>query len=224
MIETYSLKENGSKKLSRNFKVSEFACPGTDEVLIDSLLVNRLQQLRDLFGRPVHIRSGYRTAAYNKVIGGDPYSHHLYGQAADIDIGDGPAAVPAKIVAMAADAIGIQRIGCYVYANGQSWDHIGSRPEPNKWMQTAPGIKAIVKTFIPVLRRQYGIVRKSENCVVVQTILSRLGFYTGPIDGKFGPLTQRAVKAFQAEQKIIVDGIVGPITWRKLFEKGGKAL
>ena len=33
------------------------------------------------------------------------------------------------------------------------------------------------------------------------------------IDGKFGPRTETAVKAFQRDKGLQVDGIVGPITW-----------
>ncbi len=41
-------------------------------------------------------------------------------------------------------------------------------------------------------------------------------FNPGPIDGQFGPKTQAAVKAFQTREKIEVDGIVGPQTWKYL--------
>ena len=37
------------------------------------------------------------------------------------------------------------------------------------------------------------------------------------VDGVFGPKTEAAVKAFQKKEKISVDGIVGPVTWRRLF-------
>ncbi len=35
-------------------------------------------------------------------------------------------------------------------------------------------------------------------------------------DGKFGKATENAVKAFQRDQELTVDGIVGPATWAML--------
>lgn len=39
-------------------------------------------------------------------------------------------------------------------------------------------------------------------------------------DGIFGPITDEAVKAFQKENSLTVDGIVGEKTWNKLFPSG----
>lgn len=38
------------------------------------------------------------------------------------------------------------------------------------------------------------------------------------IDGNFGVMTENRVRKFQIENNLIVDGIVGPITWRKILE------
>ena len=46
----------------------------------------------------------------------------------------------------------------------------------------------------------------------VQKALSKLGFDPGEIDGKDGPKTQKAVRAFQAHASIKIDGKVGKET------------
>jgi hypothetical protein len=51
----------------------------------------------------------------------------------------------------------------------------------------------------------------------IQQRLTELKYATGPIDGRFGPITDKAVRQFQTKSAPPVDGIVGPITWRALF-------
>lgn len=51
----------------------------------------------------------------------------------------------------------------------------------------------------------------SEN-KAIQSRLKELGYYTGPIDGYLGGYTIPAVKAFQSDYGLTVDGIVGPMT------------
>jgi peptidoglycan hydrolase-like protein with peptidoglycan-binding domain len=46
----------------------------------------------------------------------------------------------------------------------------------------------------------------------VQRRLKALGYDPGPLDGIRGRLTIRAVKAFQSDRRLAVDGIVGPRT------------
>ena len=46
----------------------------------------------------------------------------------------------------------------------------------------------------------------------IQRRLKALGYDTGPLDGVRGRLTIRAVKAFQRDRKLAVDGIAGPLT------------
>ncbi len=39
----------------------------------------------------------------------------------------------------------------------------------------------------------------------------------GPIDGKFGSLTEKAVKEYQSDYSLPIDGIVGEKTWSALW-------
>lgn len=92
----FSLKADGDEYISSNFKVSEFRCKdGSDKILIDVNFVrDKLQAIRDHFGAPVTINSGYRTPEYNKKVGGASKSYHMTGQAFDIVVkGHTPAEV-----------------------------------------------------------------------------------------------------------------------------------
>lgn len=51
----------------------------------------------------------------------------------------------------------------------------------------------------------------------VQLRLKELGFYTGEVDGLFGPGCDSAVRSFQSANGLTIDGSVGPATWAKLF-------
>lgn len=85
------------KKLSKNFTVEELTNSDTAARLgIDNtpdadtlenlqfLVDNVLQPLRDMYGRPITVNSGYRCPKLNKAVGGSKTSQHMVGQAADI--------------------------------------------------------------------------------------------------------------------------------------------
>lgn len=75
-------------RLSRHFVLNELKCScGKCETTasdIDSNLVYNLEKLRDAFGLPLKINSGYRCEDHNKAVGGAKNSQHKYGKAADI--------------------------------------------------------------------------------------------------------------------------------------------
>ena len=50
----------------------------------------------------------------------------------------------------------------------------------------------------------------------IQTALKNAGFYNGPVDGKIGPGSKKAIEAFQKSNGLKVDGKVGPKTWAAL--------
>ncbi len=51
----------------------------------------------------------------------------------------------------------------------------------------------------------------------LQELGDLLGYDYGPNDGIFGPTTQSVAIAFQTDHGLVVDGIVGPITWGKII-------
>ena len=57
----------------------------------------------------------------------------------------------------------------------------------------------------------------------LQSSLQRLGISPGPLDGDFGSKTDAAVRQFQGQRGIGVDGIVGPITWGEIDRALGGA-
>lgn len=62
-------------------------------------------------------------------------------------------------------------------------------------------------------------LREGSKGVAVRGLQRRLlaaGYDLGEIDGRFGPKTEAAVKGFQGDFGLDVDGIVGPKTWARL--------
>lgn len=85
----------------------------------------------------------------------------------------------------------------------------GSTPEPTP-----------TPTPTPTPKKKPTIKRGSSGPYVkeCQNDLIKLKYDVGPTgaDGKFGKNTEKAVKAFQKDHKLVVDGIVGKNTWAAL--------
>jgi len=52
----------------------------------------------------------------------------------------------------------------------------------------------------------------------IQTRLQDLDYYRGPVDGDYGSGTESAVRAFQRDRNLAVDGVLGPNTWQELLD------
>lgn len=63
---------------------------------------------------------------------------------------------------------------------------------------------------------------KSSSVLFLQRLLISYLYPISNLDGIFGGETERAVKAFQSENGLVADGIVGANTWRKLFSSTGR--
>ncbi len=90
----------------------------------------------------------------------------------------------------------------------------GANPTEGSWAQRlADAMPVIQVEKTPIAR---GSVRK------LQVLLNAIGPVSASgaaldVDGQFGPATDAAVRAYQAAQKLTVDGIVGPKTWAQLI-------
>ena len=60
--------------------ITSFEVRDAIKALVDTVL----QPLRDAWGKPLHINSGYRCPELNSEVGGMPTSQHVKGEAADV--------------------------------------------------------------------------------------------------------------------------------------------
>ena len=59
--------------------------PGEKELKqLNKLIKSLLQPIRDAYGSPIHVNSGYRCEELNKLLKGSKTSQHMKGEAADI--------------------------------------------------------------------------------------------------------------------------------------------
>ncbi|PSK99363.1 putative peptidoglycan binding protein [Murinocardiopsis flavida] len=63
---------------------------------------------------------------------------------------------------------------------------------------------------------------RSDVVTGLQGSLDDLGHEVS-VDGQYGPGTVKAIKAFQQEKGIDVDGIVGPLTFRAMYAEGAES-
>ena len=82
-----------------------------------------LQPLRDRYGKPIRVSSGFRCKALNKAVGGVPTSQHQKGEAADINNG---ATENKKLFLLAKKmmANGELKVGQLIDEKNYSWIHI----------------------------------------------------------------------------------------------------
>lgn len=203
-IKIYSLKKDGNKSLSTNFKVNEFAChDGTDKIKIDLENVEKIQQIRDHFKQPIKITSAYRTAKYNSAIGGAKSSYHIKGMATDIVVSD----VDARKVALYAESIGCRGV---IWYPQKKFTHVDNR------LGLYHAI-CVDGYYYPEPAMSLSKGTKNSYVKWLQYMLKELG-YKVSVDGSFGANTESAVKSFQKKNNLTVDGVFGKHT-RDILKK-----
>ena len=112
-ITTASIKALGrDHHISAHFTLGEFASKdGADLVKYSTELLLWLEELRHFGGFIIEINSGYRTASYNRAVGGASKSRHVVGDAADITVKKDGRVVDAALVCCICQYLGFRGIG-----------------------------------------------------------------------------------------------------------------
>ncbi len=178
------------------------------------------------------------------VRGGTSWSSHAFGAAVDLGYGErhggpGLAVVEADVLPWLIEnsaELGIQRIHLYqrtrYWEAGRGWvdkspgagnDWIHVETHPDRWADITPIAQRLSEGSqsassvpqAPSAPKYPGRpLKRGSTGQAVKEIQRALGLAD---DGKYGPQTEAGVRAWQTEQKLTADGIVGPVTWKALF-------
>lgn len=119
-------------RLSANLSSTEFDCHGKGcctETEIESKLIDIVQKIREHFGKPIIVSSGYRCPVHNKSVNGATSSRHMKGQAADVYI----EGVEPIEIARYAESIGVKGIGLYETDKDGYFVHVDTRTSKYFW-------------------------------------------------------------------------------------------
>jgi zinc D-Ala-D-Ala carboxypeptidase len=114
------------------------------------LAENVFQPIRDHFGVPIHISSGYRSKALNKAIGGSLTSQHCQGEAIDIDM-DGTSITNKQIFDFIKDNLVFdQMIWEFGTDKNPDWVHVSYESTGKQRKQILKAVKIKGKTsYLP---------------------------------------------------------------------------
>ena len=88
-------------------------------------------------------------------------------------------------------------------------------PEPAPKPKPKPSMDDKIKAWDKANTLKLG--SKGKTVEVLQRALAGKGYNVVVIDGDFGSVTDREVRKYQTDNKLFVDGIVGPQTWEALM-------
>ncbi len=95
---------------------------------LERLITNLLDPIRDIWGKPLIVNSGYRCTQLNNAVGGVSNSNHLKGEAADITTGSKQDNLKLYEMVKASNLVFDELID---EKNG-SWLHVALRKENNR--------------------------------------------------------------------------------------------
>lgn len=147
-------------QLSKNLSLSEVIrsesakrrglsnMPTQEHIKNLQLLAEKIfQPIRDHFGKPIHISSGYRSNALNRAIGGAASSQHCSGEAIDIDM-DGTDITNAQIFEFIKDNLEFDQL-IWEFGNkiNPDWVHVSYESTGKQRKQILIAKKVLTKTI-----------------------------------------------------------------------------
>ena len=116
------------------FTEQELADTRTGECRMDEAFMVKLVKLRELYGKPMRITSGYRSKETNSAVGGAENSPHMHGKAVDVYV-SGAAAL--NLIRLALEVgftgIGVSQKGASRFIHIDTMDNSPSQPRPTIW-------------------------------------------------------------------------------------------
>jgi hypothetical protein len=145
LSENLSLAEVTRSETAKRKGISNMPTPEHIENF-KKLAENIFQPIRKHFGKPIHISSGYRSAALNKAIGGSKTSQHCKGEAIDIDM-DGTSITNAQVFNFIKDNLNFdQLIWEFGTDKNPDWVHVSYNSTGKQRKQILKALKVNGKT------------------------------------------------------------------------------
>ena len=111
------------------------------------LAENVFQPIREHFGLPIHLSSGYRSAALNKAVGGSSSSQHCTGEAIDIDM-DGTSITNKQVFDFIRENVNFdQMIWEFGSDTNPDWVHVSYESTGKQRKQVLKAVKQAGKTI-----------------------------------------------------------------------------
>jgi len=149
LSENLSLAEVTRSESAKRFGISNTPTPEHIENF-KKLAENIFQPIRKHFAKPIHISSGYRSLALNKVIKGSATSQHCSGEAIDIDM-DGTDITNAQIFNYIKDNLNFDQL-IWEFGNkiNPDWVHVSYESTGKQRKQILRAVKSAGKTsYLP---------------------------------------------------------------------------
>ncbi len=200
-MESYIRGENEAMpyNANRTLKVSEFRGSSNSNILwTDKRTMQAWNSQRYIYGAPIRVGFAFKRSYEG---GHGNLSQHYAGTA--FDVGQNLTNVQRTFLRNSAINSGV-----WTYVEPASlsptWVHFDRRF----------GTPACATGGYPIIRKG----SRGNYVCIAQDDLNTLGYRTGGLDGVFGEQTYNAVRRYQANVGLSVDGIIGCNTWRSLQE------